>query len=411
MIELPASPASRDPETDLLLVLARALHRAGFPAPRLEAALAALARHLGLEGEFFSTPTSLFAALGRDGDRRTFLLRVEPAAVDLGKLAALDGLIGDLMQGRVPLADGARRVRDISEAKPPHRPALAVLCYSLASSTSALFLGGGRHEAEAAAGIGLVTGVLALAADRWRTAQRVFEPLAAMLAAFLATAAAHRMAPLSIYIATVAGLIVLLPGFTLTTALSELAQRHLSSGTSRFAGAATVFLMIGFGVAAGSRLAEGLLGAPPIDLPSAGAPWGEAVALLVAPLALVVLTRAPFSEAPWVLVAGAIGFFGGRLGTEVISPELGMFVGALGVGLASALYARLRHLPPEIVQVPGILMLVPGSIGYRSLSSLLERNVVLGVETAFKMILVATSLVAGLVAANILVPARRRWSE
>ena len=55
--------------------------------------------------------------------------------------------------------------------------------------------------------------------------------------------------------ATLAGLIVLIPGFMLTIAIRELSTRHLASGTARLAGAGITFLGIIFGVALGNRLA------------------------------------------------------------------------------------------------------------------------------------------------------------
>ena len=83
------------------------------------------------------------------------------------------------------------------------------------------------------------------------------------------------------------------------------------------------------------------------------------------------------------------------------------FVGALTVGVASNLYAYALRRPASVTLVPGILLLVPGSIGFRSLSSLLDREVVTGVETAFTMVLIGAGLVAGLLLANVLVPERR----
>jgi uncharacterized membrane protein YjjB (DUF3815 family) len=56
------------------------------------------------------------------------------------------------------------------------------------------------------------------------------------------------------------------------------------------------------------------------------------------------------------------------------------------------------------VLVPGILMLVPGSIGFRSLSSFLERRTLAGIETAFSMILTAVALAAGLLIAGVIAP-------
>jgi uncharacterized membrane protein YjjB (DUF3815 family) len=82
-------------------------------------------------------------------------------------------------------------------------------------------------------------------------------------------------------------------------------------------------------------------------------------------------------------------------------------VGAFAVAIASNLFARVSNRPAAITQVPGILMLVPGSLGFRSLSSLIRADVVSGVETAFTAVMIAASLVAGLLLANAVVPPRK----
>jgi uncharacterized membrane protein YjjB (DUF3815 family) len=90
----------------------------------------------------------------------------------------------------------------------------------------------------------------------------------------------------------------------------------------------------------------------------------------------------------------------------MLGPELGAFVGALLVGGASNLYALFRDRPSQIPLAPGILLLVPGSIGFRSLASLLDRQVISGVEAAFTMVLTAIALVSGLLVANVVIPRR-----
>jgi uncharacterized membrane protein YjjB (DUF3815 family) len=57
--------------------------------------------------------------------------------------------------------------------------------------------------------------------------------------------------------------------------------------------------------------------------------------------------------------------------------------------------------------VPGILLLVPGSVGFRGLTSLIERQAVAGIETIFSMILTVVALVAGLLIAAAVIPERR----
>lgn len=391
------APSPGPAERRLVVELGRALHEAGFPTPQLEAALGRVASRLGLVAQVFATPTSLFCAFGAGSEQRTHLERVEPAGFDLGRLARLDDLVDRLAGGRVDAKAAPRELAAIAAAGSPYPPALELLCWGLSSAATALFLGGGVREATVGGAIGLAVGLLSRLAGSALGRRGLFEPVAAALAAALATAVATLWAPLSVYVATLAGIIFLIPGFTLTVALSELALRHLSSGTARFASALVVFLTVTFGTAVGGRLGALLVGGAPVAaIPAGSPPWAEAVALLVAPLALTVLFRAPLRDAPWIVVVGFLGYQGGRLGGEWLSPELGMFLGALAVGLASGLFERLTGRPAAIPLVPSILLLVPGSIGYRSLASLLERDVLFGIETAFRMLLIAVSLVAGL---------------
>ncbi len=397
-----------------LIRLGRALHEAGFSAPQLESALADVALRLGVPAQFFSTPTSLFISFGEGGVQRTHLERVTPGGIDLGRLADLEGLLERVRDGRTAPEAASAEIVEIARRPRRYSRKLTYFSWGLASATSAVFLGGSLREVAVAGFVGLVTGLVAFLAERRPAAERLFEPAAAAFAAFTAAVIAQAAPPLSVYIATVAGLIVLLPGYTLTVALSELATRHLSSGTARFAGALVTFLMIGLGVAIGSRLAAAVLEARVGSTAAASAAialgppaWLQLAALLLAPLALSVLLRAPRTEIPWIVVIGTVGYFAGRLGAEMLEPEVGMFVGALAVGLASGLYQRLRRLPASIPLVPGILMLVPGSIGYRSLTALLAEDVVPGIQTAFRMLLVAASLVAGLLISSALTVERR----
>ncbi|MCB1008256.1 MAG: threonine/serine exporter family protein [Acidobacteria bacterium] len=392
------------PAGAFLVRLGRALHESGFPAPELESALHGVARRLGIVAQFFSTPTSLLTALGEGLEQRTHLERVEPSGVDLGRLALLDQLIRRVVAGDL---SPARAHDALERALGRHRPyplGLVQASWALASAATAVFLGGGWNEMGVAALLGLATGLLSSALAGRSVSGLLLEPIAAALAAFGAAAAASRLEPLSIYIATLSGIIYLIPGFTLTVALAELATRHLSSGTARFASALMVFLSLTFGVALGGHAAAALFGAPVHVPPTPPGPWVEVVALLVAPFAYIVLYRAPLAELPWVALVGFLGLQAGRIGGDLTSPELGMFLGALAVGLASRFYERLRRRPRHLTLVPSILLLVPGTIGYRSFASLLESDVVLGIQTAFRMILIAVSLVAGLLASYALAP-------
>lgn len=391
-----------------VLQLGRALHGQGYAAQRLEDVLGATADRLGLHGhQFFSTPTSIMASFGPIGRQRTHMLRVEPGDVNLGKLTALEQVSLEVAQGRTTVADGTVAIGRIVAAPSAYGSGLTVLAYGAVSGAASQFLGGGGREVLVASILGLGLGFVALVTAAHPRLSRVYEPLAAFFVSVAAVGLAHMAGPMSVLVATIGGLIVLMPGFTLTTAMAELATRHLASGTARLSGAFVTFLAIAFGVALGNRVGAAAFGAPSVGGPVALSAWAGLVALIVAPLSFVVILRAEGRDAPWIVAAGVIGVLGGRLGAATLGVELGTFAGALAVGVAGSAYQRWQRRPAAVVLVPGILLLVPGTVGFRSLTSLLERKAVAGIETAFSMMLTAVALVAGLLIAGVIAPEPR----
>jgi uncharacterized membrane protein YjjB (DUF3815 family) len=79
----------------------------------------------------------------------------------------------------------------------------------------------------------------------------------------------------------------------------------------------------------------------------------------------------------------------------------------LGIGALSNLYARVSGRPGALVRTPGIILLVPGSIGFLTLSHIAERDVFLGINSAITLAAILISLVAGLLFGDLFVSARR----
>jgi uncharacterized membrane protein YjjP (DUF1212 family) len=404
---LPGNPQGHDDRVSFILRLGRSLHTSGYAAHRLEEALQLACDQLGLEGQFFSTPTSIMASFGPQDDQRTFMIRVDPGETNLGKLAQVDEVTREVLNGQLTPLEGSRLLERIEEAPARYGPLLTTLAFGIISGAGARFLGGGWHEVVVASGVGLVIGVLALLVARNALLSRVFEPVAALTASALVTVVATTGFPVAVYLATLAGVIVLIPGFTLTTAMIELSSRHLASGTARFMSALVSLLGIAFGIALGAKIASLGLGTPHQHDPVALPVWTLYLSLLAAPLAFVVLLKAERRDAAWIVLSGALAFAGAQLGGRIFGPELGAFLGAFVVGWGSNTWARFTNRPSQILIVPGLLLLVPGSIGARSLASLLDKNVEVGVESAFRMVLIAVSLVSGILIANVVSPRRK----
>ncbi|MEO8360716.1 MAG: threonine/serine exporter family protein [Vicinamibacteria bacterium] len=77
------------------------------------------------------------------------------------------------------------------------------------------------------------------------------------------------------------------------------------------------------------------------------------------------------------------------------------------VAAASNLFARAKNKPSALVRTPGILLLVPGSVGLRSLFLVFDGHVMQGIDTASALIVLLTTLVAGLLFGDLLIPPRR----
>lgn len=391
-----------------LLRLGQALHSHGTPADRLEQSVGSCARALGIEAQLFATPTSFFAAFGPPGAQATHLVRVEPGEIDLGTLAELDGLTDQVERGQISPAQAEVRLDAVVSGPRVWSRATTVVSFGVASGSAASFFGGSWAEVAASFTLGALLGAMLQCCGHRPALTRVFEPAAAALVTALSLVAAH-LVGLSAEVVTLSALIVLVPGFTLTIAMSELATRHWASGTARLAGAGVVFLTLGFGVALGrsvQALLPAALAAEPLwpgPLPT----WAGVVALLLSPMAFTVLFGARKRDMPAIVVAGVAGYLGARFGAQTLGPELGACVGAVIVGAGSNVLASLSGRPALVTLVPGIMLLVPGSMGFRSVSSFLDRDAVSGLQAAFAMGLVATALVAGLLLAHALVPARR----
>lgn len=393
-----------------VLELARALHVHGTPAHRLETALYTIATKLGLRAEFFSTPTSIMVGFGQLVDQRVHLLRVEPGKPNLGHLSQLADITRGVMSGDVAPTDGLRRIRAL-DSQPTRWPRwLQSIAYVFVSAAVAVFLRVHIGDVVIASVLGLVTGVIALYAARTEDLRNVTEPLAAFVVttlAFIVDVLAHTD---SGYLTSLAGLVIMLPGLTFTVALTELSTRHLASGTARLSGALVIFLGLGFGLALGAKFGtflgfsiQNLVGSHSLDWLSRASlpPWTEWVALLVAPLAFTVLLNAEARDAGSIVVACAAAYLTSRFAGASMGEELGAFLGAFVVSAGSNVLSRQFRRSSMVTVVPGLLILVPGSIGFRSVTSLLGQQVEAGVSTGFRVLIVGISLAAGLLAGTI----------
>lgn len=410
------SQASFEARTGFVAELASRLHAYGTTTQRLEAAVEAVSARLGLDCEIWANPTGLilsFADPVRGAHNGiTRVLRLPPGEQDLKRLAATDAVAEDVLAGRMAPSEGLEALLALDRPRSRGARVVTALSFGLSASAVAVLLGAGLAGAVTAALIGVVTGCLAVAAETRPRLGEGLEALAAAIATLLVAAVAAFVTPIAYKTVVIASLIVLMPGLTLTNAVSELAAQQLVAGTARFAGAMMSLLNLTFGTVAGLQLAK-LMGwelqEAPAVFPALPLELG---ALGVAAFAFAVLFRAGTRDYPLVMVSVLLGYGLTRLGGEVLGLASetfagGAFFAGIGIAAISNAYGRWRNRPGALIRVPGIILLVPGSMGFRSINFVMERDVFLGLDTAFTVVTALVALVAGLLFGNLLVPSRR----
>jgi uncharacterized membrane protein YjjP (DUF1212 family) len=401
------------PEPDLdqrqtslfVLRLGHALHASGYAAHSLEEILQKVCDRLEVVGQFFTTPTAIIAAFGPLDRQQTHLIRVHPGELNLGRLSALDDVVHGVLSGTLTPQAGSSEIDRILTKRPTYPRWLRVFGYAIVSGAGCKFLGGGADDVAVSAAVGLLIGLIALAFKRFTITSHVFELTASFVASALVSLIATQGFRISIPTATLASIITLLPGLTITVAMTELASRHLSSGSARLSSAFIVFAAMTFGVALGTAVVTAAYGGPirsytPERLPV----WTQFAALAIAPIGFSLLLRARPRDIPLVCGASWLGYLGFQLGATHLGQVLGASIGTLTVGLVSNAFERLRFGPASVPLVPGVLLLVPGSLGYNSLTMLLNQSLEPGLSAGITAVLTAVALAGGLIVANVLVP-------
>ena len=396
--------------------LARSLHEYGTSAPRLEKAIDNVAARLGLNCHSLSTPTSIILSYtDADSDdglsEHTQVLRLEPGSQDLKRLSQVDAIAEEVAAGRLGILEGYRALRDLRAQPRRVLERAKVLAYGLSSASVAALLKTGWVDVATAGTIGLVIGAIDFV--RARRPGRIdagFEALAALAAGLLVLAVRQWAPDLNVNSVLIASLIVLLPGLMLTTAVNELASNHLVSGVARFAQAMAVLLKLGFGTLVAMQLGRAL-GLALDSHPGAPVPyWAEWVALLAGSFAFAVQFGAARADYPLVMASAWLGFVATRIGGMLGGAEFSVFFAGFIVSATANAFGRWRNRPGALVRVPGIILLVPGSVGFRSVFSTFERDIYSGIETAVTMIVLLATLVAGLLFGNLVVSPRRSLS-
>lgn len=414
-----ATPSSEDSAVAInhaeafAVAYARALLQYGLPAHRIEEAIFRLAQSQGFEADVFCTPTAMIFTIQNQHHELTRVVRVVPGAPDFEKLAELYALAEQVEKRSWTVQEASLRMEQILSRPSRYHGFLTILSYVLAAAGATLLLGGSWADVVASLFLGAMVGCVVSFSTPWPSLHRLAPMLCAALVSIMSRLLASQSLELTDAIfgremrlhpsvLLLASITVLLPGFTITTSVIEMATLNLVSGTARLMGGIMTFLQMMFGLALGQVVLNFL---PRVrEFKSTPIAYGFVLAVLVNVIALTLLLRIRPKDMPWVLGSIAVAALGNDLGARMFGAELSAFGAALLVGWYSHGFSQITRKPSQIALVPGMLTLVPGSIGFLSISALLDNEVTPALETGFRMLFVAVALALGLLMSSMIAP-------
>ncbi len=393
--------------------IAARLHTYGTTAQRLEGAVEALSRRLGLECEPWSNPTGVILSfsdpskpLGATDTTR--VIRLAPGENDLHKLSEADRIAEAVAAGRMSIAQGHAALRGLDHARSRRWRVAQVLVFGLSSAGVAGLWRLPWPDIATAGLIGLLIGGLSRLTEKRPRLKEASDAVSALLAGMVAILVASFVVPLNLNTVIIASLVVLLPGLTLTNAVNELTSQHLVSGTARLAGAVATVLKLTVGAMIAVTLAQLIGLVPEVRAWRPQPDWVEWGALVLTAFAFTALFKAHRRDYPWVMSAAIAGYLISRIAGDAWGNQVGIFLSALVLTAAGNLYARKMNRPGALIRVPGIIMLVPGSTSLRGLMNLVQQTGDDGGGSALLLVVnVVMALIAGLLFGNLLVPTRK----
>jgi uncharacterized membrane protein YjjB (DUF3815 family) len=207
------------------------------------------------------------------------------------------------------------------------------------------------------------------------------------------------------FISAVAGIVFLLPGFMITVAMSELATQNFLAGTGRLTGAFVLLFLMGAGLAIGTQISLVWLPAIPahgelVALPA----WVIWMAIAGLGVSLLAVLQAPISSVNVSVGACLLAWAVYSLVNARMGNVVGAFAGALAVASAGHVYQFLTKRPAALVQIPGLITLVPGSMGFRGVHALIQQESTAGISLLSDMMMTGAVLAVGLLLADNIMP-------
>lgn len=372
-----SDPVVADPGTETaahcLLQFGRILLQNGADTGRVQLAIRRFATALGYEARLFVSYEGLILTLVAEGRFATKIgSRIPAMNVGMSQAAAAYHVLDQVEGGRLDVAAASAALEALEHRPPEYSRYLVALGIGMtAASLSRLF--GGDWAAFAACWVAVFFGTLV----RQDLGRRGLSPVVvafvtAVVSGLLGGLGARLLGSHTAALCLVAPGMVIVPGVPLINGVQDMLRNHAGVGVARLGFAAFVIAAIGLGL----EIAASLSGVPlPLEMPSGSIPVPEdAIFAALAALGFVLLFSVPLRLA-WAAAACGLASHTVRAalmqyaGFDIVS---GTLVGALLAGGLAQIFAARLEAPAATFAFPGVVAMVPGIYGFRTVAGILQ---------------------------------------
>jgi uncharacterized membrane protein YjjP (DUF1212 family) len=414
---LPIDPTTPTPPDDglqqFLLLLGSGLTAAGQAVSEIESDLTQAANAYGApDARIAALPTFIIVALDPTRPATIEPTRQLGGGMRLDQTSALYQTLKLARDGEVDPADGTRQVLDAAAMRPRFGLAVTLIGHVMMTAGICLLQRPTWEAALLAAGFGLVVGGLRVAASGNARAETLMPVLAAFIVAAVTFVLADQGWATRDVKALIAPLVTFLPGAALTMAVIELAAGAIVTGASRLVYGAMRLVLLAAGIVAAAQaigpVPPGVVAHNSTLLP-VWCPW---LGVFVFGIGVAAYHSAPNGSVLPLFAVLITAFAGQQVGAALLGAIGGAFLGALAMTPMARLVEGTRKGPPMLVTfLPAFWLLVPGSLGLRSVAAYLGADHTAAVNdllgTIGSMVAISLGVLLGYPVASAVVGARR----
>lgn len=383
-----------------IIELAETLQNNGLPAHRIENAVQLVSDALETPVEISSSPEILM--LSFNAPSHTTMKKMKGSSLNFDRMDQLHLLINQITRKEIDLHEAIEQLNEIRSRKNLYPKWVNILFIALSNSSAACLFGGGFAEIIVSGSIGFAIGFILEILAPFPNLARLSILFSSAIAIFIAKSGLLLFGNYSVEIASITGLILLIPGFSFSQSVTELAHGHAQAAIVRFSNVLLVFLMLAVGLGIGSQLVA-MLPINPIKFHFPSLPiWSTYLAILLVPAGFGVLFNAKQKHYIWMLIACTTSYFSLKFLSLYANPEFAVLFSAFILGFISNILSYFMKKSSSVMLVPGIILLVPGSIGFKTVAYLMNEQTMSGIASAISTLVIAVALTCGLLFSNML---------